>query len=145
MHLNVEKFNVSDPLEILCQNLCVETPLLMFGKCIIEIFSNCIDKRTFITFHVIDAATSSILSKSSSELLCVLSVLESTRYPQIFALTNPNFKYRQSKINHMNIKTFLKAQVLWKISNLIFRCWNLIPTCSKTKEVTISHENSSWE
>ena len=75
-----------------------QTPLPIFGKCVFEICSNCTDKRTFATFHVIDAATSCVLGKSTSELLCVLTVLQPTRYEQISALTNSNFNYRLNSL-----------------------------------------------
>ena len=68
--------------------------LPILGKCVVEICSNCTDKRTFATFHVNDAATLCILSESTSELLCILTVLQPTRYEQISALTNSDFKYR---------------------------------------------------
>ena len=48
-----------------CKNL-----LPILGKCVVDIFSNCTDKRIFATFHVIDAAISCILGKSTSELPC---------------------------------------------------------------------------
>ena len=70
-----------------------ETPLPILRKCVVEIYSNCTDKRTFATFHVIDAATSCIFGKSTPELLCVLTVLQPTRYEQISALTNSDLKY----------------------------------------------------
>ena len=60
-----------------------KTPLPILGKCVVDICSNCTDKRTFATFHVIDAATSCILGKSTSELLCVLTVLQQTRSQRI--------------------------------------------------------------
>ena len=68
--------------------------MVILGKCVVEIYSNCTDKTTFATFHVIDATTSCILGKSMSEILCVLSVFKSTRYELISALTNSEFKYR---------------------------------------------------
>ena len=78
-----------------------ETPLSMIlGKCVVETYSNCTDKRTFATFHVIDAVTSCILGKSMSELLCILAVLQPTRYEQISALTNSDFKYRLNSLLH---------------------------------------------
>ena len=70
-----------------------ENPLPIFGKCVVEIYSNCTEKRIFVTFHVIDAATSCIPGKSSPELFCVLSVLKRTRYEQISTSTNSDFKY----------------------------------------------------
>ena len=42
-----------------------ENPLPIFGKCVIEIYLNCTEKRIFVTFHITDAATSCILGKSS--------------------------------------------------------------------------------
>ena len=77
-----------------------ETPLPILGKCVVEIYSNCTNKRTFATFHVIDAATSCILGKSTSELICVLTVLKSTRFEKISTLTNSDFKYRLNSILH---------------------------------------------
>ena len=77
-----------------------ETPLAILGKCVVEIYSNCTNKRTFATFHVIDAATSCILGKSTSELICVLTVLKSTRFEKISTLTNSDFKYRLNSILH---------------------------------------------
>ena len=50
--------------------------------------------------HVIDVATSCILGKSTSELLCVITVLQPTRYEQISALTNSDFKYRLNSLLH---------------------------------------------
>ena len=35
-----------------------ETPLPKLGDCVMEIYSNYINKRTFATFHFIDAAIS---------------------------------------------------------------------------------------
>ena len=70
-----------------------ENPLPIFGKRVVEIYSNCTKKRIFVTFHVIDAAASCILGKSLSELFCVLSVLKCTRYEQISTPTNSDFKY----------------------------------------------------
>ena len=81
-----------------------ETPLPILGKSVVEICSNCTDKRTLATFHFIDAATSCIFDKSTSGL----SVLEPTRYEQISALTNSDFKYRLNSLT----KIFLKARVL---------------------------------
>ena len=52
-----------------------KTSLPILGKCVADICCNCTDKRTFATFHVIVAATSCILHKSTCELLCVLTVL----------------------------------------------------------------------
>ena len=66
-----------------------EIPLPILGKSVIEIHS---DKRTFATFHVTDPAISCILGKSTSEILCALAVLQPTRYEQISALTNSDFK-----------------------------------------------------
>ena len=75
-----------------------KTPLPILGKCDVEIYYNCTDKRTFATFHVIDAATSCILDKSTTELLCVLPVLQLTRYEQISGLTNSDFRYRLNSL-----------------------------------------------
>ena len=75
-----------------------ETTLPILGECVVEIYSNCTNKRTFETFHVIDAATLCILGKSMSELLYVLSVFKPTRYEQIFALTNSDFKCRLNSL-----------------------------------------------
>ena len=61
---------------------------------VVDICSNCTDKRTFATFHVIDAAKSCLLGKSTSELLYVLTVLQPTRSERISALANSNFEYR---------------------------------------------------
>ena len=63
-----------------------KTPLPILGKCVVEICSNYTNKRTFATFHVIDTAASCILGKSTSELLCVLTVLQPTRYDRISGL-----------------------------------------------------------
>ena len=71
-----------------------ETYLPMLGKCGVEIYLNLTGKRTFATFHVINPATSCILGKSRSELLCVLNVLKLTRYEEIYVLTNSDFKCR---------------------------------------------------
>ena len=68
-----------------------ETLLPILGMCVVEIYSNCTDKRTFYAF---DVATSCILGKSISKLLCVLSILKSIKYEQISALTNSDFKYK---------------------------------------------------
>ena len=57
-------------------------------------------KRTFTKFHVVDTKASWILGKSTSELLCVLSVLELTRYEQISALIDLDFKYRLSCLSY---------------------------------------------
>ena len=70
----------------------------VLGKCVVEISLNCTDKRTFATSHFIDIATSCVLGKFRSELLCVLSVLEPTRYEQISALTDLDFKYRPNRL-----------------------------------------------
>ena len=75
-----------------------KTPLPILGKCVVEIYLNCTGKRTFTTFHVIDAATLGILGKSMSKLLCVLNVFKPTRYEQISALNNSNFKYRLNNL-----------------------------------------------
>ena len=75
-----------------------ETPLPILEKCVVEIYSNCTDKRDFVTFHVIDAATSCILGKSTSELLCALTVLQPTRYEQISTLTNSHFQDRLNSL-----------------------------------------------
>lgn len=69
-----------------------ETRLPIIRKCVVEIYSNCTDKRAFATFHLIDAATLYILGKPTPELLCVLNVLEPTRYDQISAMTDSDFK-----------------------------------------------------
>ena len=71
-----------------------KTPLPILGKCVVDICSNCTDKRTFATFHVIDAATSCILGKSRSELLYFLTVLKPTTSKRISALANSDFEYR---------------------------------------------------
>ena len=65
-----------------------KTTLPILRKCVVDIGSNCTDKRTFATFHVTDAATSCILGKSTSELLCVLTVLQPTRSERISAFAN---------------------------------------------------------
>ena len=62
-----------------------ETPLpillpIPIRNCIVEVYFNCTDKRTFATFHVTDAATSCILGKYTSESLCVLTGLQPTKY-----------------------------------------------------------------
>ena len=88
-----------------------KTSLPMLGKCVVEIYSNCTDKRTFATFHVIDAAASCILGKSTLELLFVLTVLQPTRYDQISVLTNSDLKL-DSTVFYMSIKILLKARVL---------------------------------
>ena len=46
-----------------------KTPLPILGKCVVEIWSNSTDKRTFATFHITDAVTSCSLGRSTSELL----------------------------------------------------------------------------
>ena len=71
-----------------------KTPLPILGKYVVDICSNCTNKRTFATFHVIDAATSCILGKSTSELLCFLTVLKPTTSKRISALANSDFEYR---------------------------------------------------
>ena len=71
-----------------------KSPLPILGKCVIEICSNCTDKRTFATFHVIDAAISCIHGKSASDLLYDLTVLHPTRSKRISALANLDFEYR---------------------------------------------------
>ena len=71
-----------------------KTPLPILGKYVVDICSNCTNKKTFATFHVIDAATSCILGKSTSELLCFLAVLQPTRSERISALANSDFEYR---------------------------------------------------
>lgn len=48
-----------------------ETPLLILGRCVVGIYSNCTDERTLTIFHVIDATESCILDKSTSKLPCV--------------------------------------------------------------------------
>ena len=70
-----------------------KTPLPMLGKCVVDICSNCTDKRTFATFYVMDNATSCIPGKSASELLCVLTVVQPTRSERISALANSDFEY----------------------------------------------------
>ena len=75
-----------------------KTPLPILGKCAVEICSNCTYKRTFAKFYIIDAATTCILGKSTFELLCVLTVLQPTRYEQISALTSSDFKYRLNSL-----------------------------------------------
>ena len=75
-----------------------KTPLPILGKCVVDICSNCTDKRTFATFHVIDAATSCILGKSTSELLFILTVLQPTRSERISALANSDFEYRLNSL-----------------------------------------------
>ena len=42
-----------------------ETPLPILGQCVVEIYSNYTEKKTFATFHVTDAATSCILGIGS--------------------------------------------------------------------------------
>ena len=71
-----------------------KTPLPILGKYVVDICSNCTNKKTFATFHVIDAATSCILGKSTSELLCFLTVLKPTTSKRISALANSDFEYR---------------------------------------------------
>ena len=80
-----------------------ETPLpillpIPIRNCIVEVYFNCTDKRTFATFHVTDAATSCILGKSTSELLCVLTVLQPTRSERISALANSDLEYRLNSL-----------------------------------------------
>ena len=75
-----------------------KTPLPILGKCVVDICSNCTDKRTFATCHVTEAATSCILGKSTSELLCVLTVLQPTRSERISALANSDFEHRLNSI-----------------------------------------------
>ena len=75
-----------------------ETPLPIAGKFFVEIYSNSTGIRTFATFHVIDAGALRILSKSTSKLLFVLSVLEPIRYEQISALTSSNLDYRLTNL-----------------------------------------------
>ena len=75
-----------------------KTPLLILGKYVVEICSNCTDKRTLATFHVTDAVTSWILDKSTSELLCVLTVLQPSSSEQISALANSDFEYRLNSL-----------------------------------------------
>ena len=65
-----------------------KTTLPILRKCVVDIGSNFTDKRTFATFHVTDAATSCILCKSTSELLCVLTVLQPIRSERISAFAN---------------------------------------------------------
>ena len=74
-----------------------KTPLPILGKCVVDICSNCTDKRNF-TCHVTEAATSCILGKSTSELLCVLTVLQPTRSERISALANSDFEHRLNSI-----------------------------------------------
>ena len=40
-----------------------KSPLPILGNCVVEICSNCTNKSTFATFHVIDTVTSCILSQ----------------------------------------------------------------------------------
>ena len=68
------------------------------GKCFVDICSNCTDKRTFATYDFTDAKTSCILGKSTSELLCVLTVLQPTRSEQISALANSDFEYKLNSL-----------------------------------------------
>ena len=75
-----------------------KTPLPILGKYVVDICSNCNNKRTFATFHVIDAATSCILGKSTSEILCFLTVLKPTRSEGISALANSDFEYRSKSL-----------------------------------------------
>ena len=75
-----------------------KTPLLILGKYVVDICSNCTNKRTFATFHVIDAATSCILGKSTSDILCFLTVLKRTRSERISALANSDFGYRSKSL-----------------------------------------------
>ena len=75
-----------------------KTPLPILGKCVVDICSNCTDKRTFATCHVTEAATSCIIGKSTSELLCVLTVLQPTRSERISALANSDFEHRLNSI-----------------------------------------------
>ena len=75
-----------------------KTPLPILGKCVVEICSNSTDKRTFATFHVIDAAISCILAKSTSESLCVLTVPQPTRSERISALASSDFEYRLNSL-----------------------------------------------
>ena len=39
-----------------------------------------------------------VFLESQSELICVLSVLDPTRYEQIYALTDSDFKYRLNSL-----------------------------------------------
>ena len=105
--VNIINRNTFEKLESLMtlERSCVKvypygckSPLPILGKCVIEICSNCTDKRTFATFHVIDAAISCILSKSTSELLCDWTVLHPTRAEGISALANFDFAYRLDSI-----------------------------------------------
>ena len=66
--------------------------------CWVDICSNRTDKRTSATFLIIDAATSCILRKSTSELLCVLTVLQPTRSERISAFANWDFEYRLNSL-----------------------------------------------
>ena len=72
--------------------------------------------------------------------LC-FTVLQPTRYDQISVLTNSDLKL-DSTIFYMSIKILLKARVLWKISNLIFRSIIRTAVFSKTKKITIAHEKN---
>ena len=75
-----------------------KTPLPILGKCVVDICSNCTDKKTFATFYVIGAATLHILGRSTSELLSVLTVLQPTRCERISALANSDFEYRLNSL-----------------------------------------------
>ena len=88
-----------------------KTPLPILGKCVVDICSNCTDKRTFATFHVIDAATSCILGKSTSELLCVLTVLSQRGLNEFLHWLIQTLNIG-STVFYVSIKIFLKAQVL---------------------------------
>ena len=75
-----------------------KTPLPILGKCVVDICSNCTDKKTFATFHVIDAAILCILGRSTSELLCVLTVLQPFRCERISASADSDFEYRLNSL-----------------------------------------------
>ena len=97
-----------------------KSPLPILGKCVIEICSNCTDKRTFATFHVIDAAISCIHGKSASDLLYDLTVLHPTRSKRISALANLDFEYRLESLLRWYKDIFGGTGAL-KISNLLFK------------------------
>ena len=75
-----------------------KTLLPILAKCVVDICSNCTNKRTFATFHVIDTTTLCIIGKSTSEWLCVLTVLQPTRSERISALANSDFEYRLNSL-----------------------------------------------
>ena len=105
-----------------------ETPLPVLGKGVVEIYFNCNNKRTFATFHVIDAVTSCILGKSRSELPCVLTVLQPSRYEQISALTNSDLKYRLNSLLHEYIDIFESTGAL-KNFELNIQIHNFVQPC----------------